>query len=258
MDNRLVAWARGVKARRRRAGGQAARVPPLWLFTDGARLPDPCEAIAALPRGLCGVVFRHDGVPGRAALARALARQCRRLAIPLVVAGDARLAAATGAGVHLRGGRPADGRLRPPRAAKGTRRLSTVLTSSAHTVAELRRAWKAGADAVFLSPALPTRSHPGAPALGIVRWAALAARLPHHGGQPTVLALGGVDGRQARRLPRWCGGAGAIGALLPDAGDEECGLVVTVFRDSRKSFIPGIAAIGQPGNSVNGSGCPPP
>ena len=32
-----------------------------------------------------------------------------------------------------------------------------------------------------------------------------------------VLALGGVDGRSVRRLPRWCDGAGAIGALLPDA-----------------------------------------
>ena len=231
MDNRLVAWARGVKARQRRAGGRADHVPVLWLFTDGARFPDPRAAVAALPRGLCGVVFRHDGVPDRAALARALARQCRGLAIPLVVAGDARLAAATGAGVHLRGGRPNDGRLRTGRAAKGARRLNAVVTSSAHTAAELRRARKAGADVVFLSPALPTRSHPGAPALGIVRWAALAARLPRHGcsgGQTAVLALGGVDGRQARRLPRWCGGAGAIGALLPDAGDGKAAAAVTL------------------------------
>lgn len=228
MDNRLVAWARGVKARQRRAGGRAAHVPVLWLFTDEARFPDPRAAVAALPRGLCGVVFRHDGVPNRAALARALARQCRGLAIPLVVAGDARLAMAAGAGVHLRGGRPDGARLCTGRAAKGARRLTTVVTSSAHTAAELRRAWKAGADAVFLSPALPTRSHPGAPALGIVRWAALAARLPRLDGGPAVLALGGVDGRQARRLPRWCGGAGAIGALLPDADDGKATAAVTL------------------------------
>ena len=195
----------------------------LWLLTDESRVLDPRRAVAALPRLLCGVVFRHDGVPNRAALARALARQCRRLAIPFVVAGDARLAAAVGAGVHLRGGRPADGRIRMKRAARGGRRLNAVVTSSAHTAAELRRAWKARADAVFLSPALPTRSHPGAPALGVVRWAALAARLPrdgHQGGRTAILALGGVDGKQVRRLPGWCGGAGAIGALLPDAGDR--------------------------------------
>lgn len=259
MDGRLVTWARGVKARRRRAGGRAARVPVLWLFTDDARFPDPRVAVAMLPRRLCGVVFRHDGAPDRAALARALARQCRRLAIPLVVAGDARLAAAAGAGVHLRGGRPPDGWHPVRGAAKGGRRPGTVMTSSAHTVAELRRAWKAGADAVFLSPALPTRSHPGAPALGVVRWAALAGRLRCQGrlNNWPVLALGGVDGRQARRLPRWCGGAGAIGALLPDAG-KDCVSMVTVFRNCHKSFIPGIAAIGRRGNSVNGSGCPRP
>jgi len=218
MDHRLVTWARGVKARRRRAGGRAGRVPVLWLFTDDARLPDPCGAVAALPRGLCGVVFRHDGVPGRAALARTLARQCRQRAIPFVVAGDARLAAAVGAGVHLRGGRPADGRLGTRRAG-GWRRPGAATTSSAHSAAELRRAWRAGADAVFLSPALPTRSHPGAPALGTVRWAALSARLPR-GGQTAILALGGVDGGHARRLPRWCGGVGAIGALLPEGGNR--------------------------------------
>ena len=226
----------------------------LWLFTDAARLADPREAIAALPRRLCGVVFRHDGVPGRDALARDLARHCRGLAIPFVVAGDARLAAAVGAGVHLRGGRPPDARLRRRRAARGWRRLNAVTTSSAHSAAELRRAWRAGADAVFLSPALPTRSHAGAPALGVVRWAALVARLPR-GGRTAILALGGVDGVHARRLPARCGGAGAIGALLPGAGDGGCGLTVTVFRNCHKSFIPAIAAIGRRGNSVNRPGC---
>lgn len=178
-------------------------MPVLWLFTDDARFPDPCRAVAALPRGLCGVVFRHDGVPGRAALARALARQCRQRAIPFVVAGDARLAAAVGAGVHLRGGW----------GAREWRRPGAPLTSSAHSAADLRRAGTAGADAVFLSPALPTRSHPGAPALGVVRWAALSGRSR----RVAVLALGGVNGRHVPRLPRWCDGAGAIGALLPDA-----------------------------------------
>lgn len=185
----------------------------LWLFTDAARLADPRRAVAALPRGLCGVVFRHDGVPGRGALARDLARLCRRLAVPFVVAGDARLASAVGAGVHLRRGRAPDGWVpgRGPRAA--------LVTSSAHSAVELCRAGRAGADAVFLSPALPTRSHAGAPALGVVRWAGLA----RHGGRMSVLALGGVDGVAARRLPRWCGGAGAIGALLPDGDGGECG-----------------------------------
>ncbi len=178
----------------------------LWLFTDAVRLPDPRPAIAALPRRLCGVVFRHDGVAGRATLAKAVAQQCRRLAIPLVVAGDARLAAAVGAGVHLRAARRASAR-------GSTRWLKStaLVTSSAHSAVELRRARIVGADAVFLSPVLPTRSHPGAPALGVLRWAVLA-RFARGSG----MALGGVDGRMTRRLPRWCGGAGAIGALMTE------------------------------------------
>ena len=183
----------------------------LWLFTDAVRLADPVAAVAILPRRLCGVVFRHDGVTGRATLARTLAQQCRRLGVPLVVAGDARLAAAVGVGVHLRGGRAPTGL--GMRASAGTHRVKALVTSSAHSVVELRRALAAGADAVFLSPVLPTRSHPGAPALGVVRWAAQAGRV-QQGRRGTILALGGVDGEAVRRLPRWCQGAGAIGALL--------------------------------------------
>ena len=206
MDQRLVAWAREVKARRRRRDSpgrmlRARRLPVLWLFTDERRLPDPRPVIAALPRGLCGVVFRHDGAVGRAGLARAVARQCRTLAIPLVVAGDARLAAALGAGVHLRGGRQAGSQ-----GLKAWRNSRALVTSSAHSGTDMRRARTMGADAVFLSPVLPSQSHPGAPALGIIRWAALTRSAPGS------MALGGVTGRVARRLPRWCDGAGAIGA----------------------------------------------
>lgn len=209
MDHRLVTWARAVKARQRRkpqhrSWRRRRGLPVLWLFTDAARMPDPLGAIAALPRGLCGVVFRHDGVAGRASLAQAVARQCRIRDVALVVAGDVRLALALGAGVHLRDGRP----FSPPRRLKG------LLTSSAHSRAELRRARMAGVDAAFLSPWMPTSSHPGSPALGAVRWAALARQ---SGG--STMALGGVEGRVVRRLPRWCRGIGAITALL-DGGQN--------------------------------------
>ncbi len=236
MDHRLVAWARGVKARR---GGTAKRhVPVLWLFTDAVRLPDPLKAVAALPPRLCGVVFRHDGVAGRAALARMVAQRCRGLRVPLVIAGDARLATAVGAGVHLRGGRAATGpRMR---AMRSWLRAKALVTSSAHSRAELRRAWAAGADAVFLSPVLSTQSHPGAPGLGIIRWAALARGMPH-GRHGAVLALGGIDGKAVYRLPRWCGGVGAIGALMAGGGTDECGVSATVFRNCHKSHIPAIA-----------------
>lgn len=202
MDPELARWARAA-ARRIPAGDSLRRLPVLWLFTDRQRLPDPLAAVARLPRGRAGVVLRHDGDPGRATLGRALARVCRARRLVLVVAGDVRLAHALGAGVHLRGGRWPDG-ARPGRPHGGR-----LLTSSAHTPAELRRARRAGADLAFLSPAFPTASHPGAASLGAVRWAALARRA----GLP-VAALGGVAGGTVRRLPRGlCRAIGAIGGL---------------------------------------------
>jgi thiamine-phosphate pyrophosphorylase len=193
MDAKLVAWARAVKRR------SPTGLPVLWLFTDAARLADPLAAAAGLPRGLCGVVLRDDALPDRAALARRLAAICRARRNALVVAGDARLAAAVGAGVHLRGGRRV----------RGMAGLRGLVTSSAHDVAELRRAGVA--DVAFLSPAFATASHPGAAALGAVRWAAMARRAPRG---LVVGALGGIDGGRVRRLAGLrC--AAAIGALAP-------------------------------------------
>ena len=190
MDERLVAWGRAVKARGRLSG------PVLWLFTDAARGGDVLAAVAALPRGLCGVVFRHDGVAGRTALAARVAVLCRARRLGMTVAGDWRLAARLGVGVHLRGGR-------------GRRLVGRVCTASAHDVAEVRRGLAAGA-LVFVSPVWRTASHPGQAGLGVVRWAAMA-----RAGGGRVLALGGVDGASVRRLPGGaCGGVGAIGALM--------------------------------------------
>ena len=193
MDPRLISWA---WAARRRFGRFP---PPLWLFTDSRRLPDPRPAAGRLPRGLAGIVLRHDADPDREVLARDLARICRARRLVLVVAGDPGLAARVGAGLHLRRGA----------AAGPGRRRGVLRTSSVHDFKELRRARRAGAALAFLSPAFPTASHPGATALGAIRWTALARRA----GLP-VAALGGMDGRTVRRLPPLlCRGIGAIGAL---------------------------------------------
>ncbi len=146
------------------------------------------------------MVLRHDHDPARAALGRDLARICRARRLTLVVAGDGRLAAALKAGVHLRGGYWPEP-LRP----------TGSVTSSAHSVRELKRAQRAGAELIFVSPAFPTASHAGAPGLGPLRWAAIARRGASAG---RVAALGGVDGSTVKRLPRrWCRAIGAIGAL---------------------------------------------
>jgi thiamine-phosphate pyrophosphorylase len=193
MDPRLLAWAHAAATRAR------SRLPPLWLFTDARRLPDPRPAAKRLPRGLAGVVLRHDGEPDRLAIGRDLARICRARRLPLVVAGDVRLAAALGAGVHLRAGRwPAPIRLR-----------GRLVTSSAHTLVELRRARRACASLVFLSPVFATLSHPDAASLRAATW----TRIAHTSGA-VVAALGGIDGATVRRLPRnRCIAIGAISAL---------------------------------------------
>jgi thiamine-phosphate pyrophosphorylase len=189
---RLLAWARA-------AARRAAPLPPLWLFTDYRRLRDPRSVIGCLPRGLAGVVFRHDEDPGRAALGRAVARICRDRRLVLVVAGDTRLAAALRAGFHLREGRRS-GHAAPCRG---------PITSSAHRGADIVRARRAGADLVFVSPVFPTASHPGAGSLGAVRWSRLAVTAGM-----AVAALGGIDGRSVLRLPRRsCRAVGAIGAM---------------------------------------------
>ena len=133
------------------------------------------------------------------ATAVAIARICRVKRFALVVAGDDRLAARLKAGRHLSGGGPHRLRNLAPR--------GCLLTAPAHSVPERIQARRRGVDAVFLSPVFPTASHPGAPALGAVRWAATARRLPM-----AVLALGGIDGASVRGLPRGCCGVGVVGA----------------------------------------------
>jgi len=193
MDQKLLGW--GLRRK-------SSALPRLWLFTDDRRLPDPRASVARLPRGAAGVILRHDAHPARIALGLDVARICRERRLALAVAGDPRLAARLHAGVHLRGGRWA-----------GPVRCTGLVTSSAHSVADLRRARTAGASLVFLSPAFPTASHPGAGGLGPLRWAAMARRGGFRTG-PVIAALGGVDGQTVKRLPaRLFQAVGAIGAL---------------------------------------------
>jgi thiamine-phosphate pyrophosphorylase len=179
----------------------AAGVPRLLLLSDPARLPDPRAAAARLPRG-AAVVAR--GVA--AGVLPGLARLCRARGLRLLVSGDGRAALAVGAGLHVPDRAPTRGLLPVllrRRAARGV-----ALSCAAHGRAGVARARRLRADWLLLSPAFPTASHPGAPALGPLRWAALAQAA----GRPCV-ALGGVSAVTARRLPvRWAAGLAAIGA----------------------------------------------
>lgn len=165
---------------------QRRRLPELWLFTDERQGDALWTALARLPRG-AGVVFRHYRSADRAALAARVRAICRRRGLMFVVAGPPALARAW----H------ADG-------AHGRHRGAT--TAPAHGVAELVAARRAGVRLAFLSPLRATRSHPGAAALGPLRFALMARRRGL-----AVAALGGVRPDEARALRRL--GAAGIGAI---------------------------------------------
>lgn len=160
----------------------------LWLLTDermGAALWD---ALAALPRG-SGVVFRHGATPERerAVLLTRIKRLARRRGLCLVEPGGTRFP-----------------RLRP-----------------AHSLREAIAARRAGADAMLVSPVFPTRTHPGARALGPLR----ASRIARAVNVPAI-ALGGMTQRRFARLKRMgFAGWAAIDGLTP-------------VRDQKRKAVP--------------------
>lgn len=158
-------------------------VPQTVLLSD-ARNDERLEsAISHLPRG-SALVFRHYHLPPAARRARfeVLRRLCQRRGVLIITAGEAR-------------GWRSDGRYGAPQM---LRRAPGLRLATAHSLAEIGTAVRARASAVLLSPVFPTRSHPGAPVLGPLRFLALARRSPL-----PVIALGGMTRARAARLPVW-------------------------------------------------------
>ncbi len=147
------------------------------------------------------MVLRHYGAGGREALAQAMVQLARQRGLYLLLAGDGAMARRLGAdGLHL-----PENLLR--------RALWRPDTAAAHGAAAIVAAWRVGARAVFISPVFATASHPGAPGLGMLRFAALLRLARRYGLK--VYALGGVDGQAQRRLaPLKPDGHGGIGRYL--------------------------------------------
>lgn len=170
-------------------------VPRLWLISDARNDAALAAALRRLPSG-SGLVFRHYHLPEpeRRARFRQLMRVARLRGHAVVLAGTMREAREWGAdGAYGSASLLAKG--------PAGLRLGTV-----HSLRELRRAVRA--DAVLLSPVFTTRSHPGAGALGLLRFLLLAqkSRIP-------VLALGGMTRRRAARMR--LNGWAAIDGLSP-------------------------------------------
>lgn len=158
-------------------------VPRTLLLTDARNDHRLESAIARLPRG-SALVFRHYHLPPAQRRARfeTLRRLCKRRGLLIITAGEAR-------------GWRADGRYGAPRSLG---RTAGLRFATAHSLAEIGAAVRARADAILLSPVFPTRSHPGAPVLGSLRFLHLVRCSPL-----PVIALGGMTKRRAARLPVW-------------------------------------------------------
>lgn len=183
--------------------------PRLWLMTD-ERIGDALlPAVRQLPPG-SGVVFRHYTLPPaeRRALFGAVQQLCGKRSHMLLLAGSAKLARRWGAdGAH--------GRTRG------------CLSSPVHNMRERIAAQRRGAKITFVSPVFATRSHPGSPVLGRVRFGQLILKRPraisnvdtHQRSQRSheiVIALGGMTGKKAYSLRGFnVHGWAAIDGLTP-------------------------------------------
>ena len=164
--------------------------PALWLLSDQRNDAVLEDALRRLPRG-SGFIYRHYHLPPEERVSRfgALARIARARDHVVILADSALTAREWGAdGIY---GAPLS--LVP-------RRAHMLMLATAHDMREIAQAARVGADAALLSPAFATRSHPGAPALGPVRFRLLAQNLAM-----PVIALGGMDVGKAQHLgwPYW-------------------------------------------------------
>ena len=179
----------------------------LLVVTDRHQAPEPLadRVERLLAAGIRWIWLRDKDLPPaeRRALARDLAALAARHGASLSVGADVALAAHVGAGVQLGAGSD----VAAARRALGSGSLGTraLIGVSAHSLADIGAARRAGADYATLSPVFASASKPGyVPALGLdaLRDAA-ALGLP-------VLALGGVGAAAARG----CLSAGAAGVAV--------------------------------------------
>ena len=143
-------------------------LPRIWLMTDERMGDRLFPSIQRLPRG-SGIIFRHYSLrpAARLALFRRIQRLARARRLTLISGGRS--------GEH--GGHPA------------------ALTAPVHSLRERIAAERNGTRLIFVSPVFPTASHPGARALGRVRFGLLV-----RGSRVPVIALGDMTQKRARSL----------------------------------------------------------
>lgn len=185
---------------------RALQLPPVYGISHVAELGESeflRRMELALNQGLKLVQLREKQLdPGQTyQLAQKMLPLLRQHGAKLIINGDVALARSIGAdGVQLNATQLTNLQTRPDVEWCG---------ASCHNLDELKRAEILGCDFALLSPVMPTRSHPDAPALGWDAFAAIAAKtaIP-------VYALGGMTQGDLRHA--WVHGAHGV-ALLRQA-----------------------------------------
>lgn len=179
-------------------------------MTDEDRLPVSEELVAALPYGSALIVRNRDQARALSD-ARAVGEAAARLGVTISVSLSTPVAGPLPvSGLHL-----PEKSLANWTAADLHRLQPGIVTASAHSRAAAWRGRCAGADAVLLSPVLPTTSHPKDPALGIMRFSGIARACPF-----PVYALGGITASDVSRLLQ-LGAKGIAGISLFAAPEAE-------------------------------------
>jgi thiamine-phosphate pyrophosphorylase len=209
-ENARALWDAALALARLRPG---VSLPPLLVFTDPLRVPDPTGVALRLPAG-SGLVFRHFGTPSAEETAWRLREITARRGIALMIGLDAELADRIGAdGLHL----PQRSRSTAPQVRKD--HPQWLITAAAHVQGLADEADQTdqairetqGLDGLVLSPAFATRSpSPSRPPLGAAQIADFvsATKLP-------VYALGGINLTNVAQLSGTgiCGIAGLEGFI---------------------------------------------
>lgn len=184
----------------------------LIAMTDPERFAVPEEMLQLLPRGSV-LIWRAYGESASPSRMRTLAALVRSKGSVLLIAGHPQAGSQIGIdGLHLPERalrrRFENGYVRL--ADRGNARLA--VTAACHSERAVLAAAAAGVDAVLISPVFPTRSHPEAKPLGVIRFAHLARFARHLGLAP--YALGGIANEADVQRLKGTGAAGIAGISM--------------------------------------------
>jgi len=196
MEPNLAKLARQLNLRNADRPPLLRSLPAVILMTDDHRLADPIPALARLPLHSM-VIYRHYNHPDRDKLAWRVRQACRKYGHLFFVSADIGLATRIAAhGLHL----PDRAQSHLRHALQTAQSCGLMVSASVHGLSQLNRlrVFAHNIDAVIISPAFATQSHPGAKHLSHQVFNQLACLAYRAGIAP--YALGGINYKHLLQL----------------------------------------------------------